>query len=512
MWRVRAAAGRDRIDTRAEARYGVADMRAPNLARTGLAVVLLTSSVRAQSRLGPAGAPITTSNYAVDLFQGPVLATARITGIAGAYVAIGEGTEGIAFNPASASHRPVFSTTYVDYDATAGATLASSLTGTDFDNDGRKGFQYDKFVWASAGGTLQIGKFGMGAVLAAQNYELGKPSGGSSLLPGGNEAVDGLIVRVLRLDAVASYGFFDSQLHLGAGPRIAALYGIGTARSVVAGADGSVSLGDSVGERQLFATQGIGAQAGMLWTPHTLPLRAGVAVRSPILSGIDDNGSRIKQDANGNRVVGDFYLPRRVDLPWEIEWGASWQLGKRAYNGRWQDEDKLVGPEVEAERRTDSKGFKEPAFKAARRILQRRAAALPRPILMMSTAAIVTGPVTNGVGFESMLEKRVQRSGERATLGLRIGAEAEVVPRWVILRLGSYLEPTRYRASPVDARVGGELPDPQVRLHGTAGAQVKLFTWDVFKLFPERSEWRISLSGDVARQYFGWGFGLGLWH
>lgn len=466
----------------------------------------------AQSRLGPAGAPIATSNYTVDLYQGPVLASARITGLGGAYVAIGEGTEGIAFNPASVSLRPVYSTTFVDYDLTAGATLPSSVAGTDFDNDGRKGFRYDKFIWGSAGGTLQVGKLGIGAVIAGQNYELGTPSGGPSALPGGTEAVDGLIVRVLRLDAVGSYGFFDEQLHLGAGFRLAALYGVGTARAIAPSSDGSVTLGDQLGERTLFATQGIGVQAGALWTPHTMPFRAGVAVRSPIASAVDEEASVIQRDAAGNRAVGNFYLPRRVDLPWEIEWGVSWQLGKRVYNAQWQDEDHLAGPEVEAERRVNAKGIKEPAYKAARRILQRRAVALPRPLLLLSTAAIVTGPVGNAVGFESMLEKRVQRSGERASLGLRIGAEAEVVPRWVVLRLGSYLEPTRFRASAVDSTLGGELPRPRPRLHGTAGVQVKLFKWDVFGLFPETSEWRISLAADVARQYFGWGAGVGLWH
>lgn len=472
----------------------------------------LTGSARAQSKLGPAGSPITTSNYGVDLYQGPVLATARITGLAGAYVAIAEGTEGIAFNPAAVSLRPVYSTTYVDYDLTAGATLPSSVIGTDFDNDGRKGFHYEKFIWGSLGGTLQIGKLGIGAVLAAQQYELGSPSGGSSVLPGGTEAVDGLIVRILRFDAVASYGFFDEQLHLGAGLRLAALYGIGNGRAIVPSNDGSVTLGDKLGERMLFATQGIGAQLGALWTPHSLPLRVGVAVRSPILSEVDEEGSRIRPDSSGNRSIGDFYLPRRVDLPWEIEWGTSWQIGKRVYNARWQNEDHLIGPEVEKERRTNKKGIKEPAFKAARRILQRRAVALPRPILLLSSSAVVTGPVADAVGFESMLEKRVQRSGERATLGLRFGAEAEVIPRWLILRLGSYLEPTRFRASAIDSSVQGELPNPRPRLHGTAGVQVKLFKWDVFGLFPETSEWRISLAGDVARQYFGWGVGLGLWH
>ena len=285
------------------------------------ATVLLTNAAHAQSRLGGQGSTIQTSNYSVDLFQGPVLATARITGLGGAYVAIAEGTEGIAFNPAAVSLRPVYSTTYVDYDLTAGATLPSSVNGTDFDNDGRKGFKYNNFIWGVLGGTLQIGKLGIGAVLSGQNYSLGAPSGGPALLPGGAEAIDGLTVRVFRLDAVASYGFFDEQLHVGAGPRLASLFGVGDGKKVLPSKDGSVTLGDDVGERLLFGTTGIGAQGGALWTPRTLPMRAGLAIRSPIVSSTTDSGSRIKQDANGNRVIGNFFLPNSVSLPWEVEMG-----------------------------------------------------------------------------------------------------------------------------------------------------------------------------------------------
>lgn len=474
---------------------------------------LRADAARAQSRLGPQGSAIQTSNYSVDLFQGPVLATARITGLGGAYVAIAEGTEGIAFNPAAASLRPVYSTTYLDYDFSAGATLPSSVNGTDFDNDGRKGFRYNNFVWGTLGGTLQIGKLGIGAVLAGQNYSLGAPSSGPAVLPGGIEAVDGLTVRVLRLDAVASYGFLDEQLHVGAGPRLASLFGVGNAKQLLPSNDGSVSLGDAVGERLLFGTTGIGAQGGALWSPHTLPVRAGLTVRSPIVSSTTDSGSRIKEDASGNRVIGSFYLPRKASLPWEVEWGISFQVGARAYNGRWQNEDKLVGPEVDRERRKTAHGeFREPAFLAARRILQRRAAALPRPLVLVSASALVTGPSSNAVGLESMLEQRVQRSGQRATLGVRVGAELELIPRWTILRAGSYLEPTRFRATPSGASVDVMFPNPRPRLHATAGLQQKLFAWDVWGLFSENTEWRVSLAGDVGRQYFGWGLGLGVWH
>src|SRR5687768_10280610 len=126
----------------------------------GLVALGVARPAGAAGPLGPEGTPIRTSAYGVDFFQGPVLATTRITGLAGAFTAIAEGTEGIAWNPTAASVRPAYSTTRDDYDLTLGVTLPASVRDTDFDNDGQSGFAYDSFVWATFGGLLQHGALG----------------------------------------------------------------------------------------------------------------------------------------------------------------------------------------------------------------------------------------------------------------------------------------------------------------------------------------------------------------
>ncbi len=400
----------------------------------------------------------------------------------GAYSALAEGAEGIPFNAAAASQRYPYSTTRTDYDLTAGITFPSSIERTDFDNNGRVGFGYRNFVFATLGGTLQHDHFGMGTVISVQNYSLGNPSDNPFL---GSTTVRGLNIRVFKIDAVASYGFFDDQLHLGGGLR------------------GAFFTASEVGERLLFGTYGLGAQAGALWTPHSWPLRLGGTVRSPVIGSFSATPD-VSTDSAGDRLLGRFYLPTGVDLPWEAEWGVAFHLGDRPINIPWIDENYVGGPDVEAERRIRPGGpgeepSLEPTKLAARRILKRRYRQIARDKVLISFSMLATGPTSRAVGVESMLTQVVDRSGQRATVAIRGGAETELLPNRLQLRVGSYMEPTRFRES-------------SPRVHGTAGFEVRVIEWTLFGLFPEDNSFRISGAVDAARDYFGWSLGIGAWH
>ncbi|MBX3231124.1 MAG: hypothetical protein KIT84_37305 [Labilithrix sp.] len=440
--------------------------------------------------LGEQGSRIGTSNYSVDLFQGPVLATTRITGMGGAFTAVAEDTDAIPFNPAAASLRAPYSTTKVDYDLTAGLTLPSSVSGTDFDNNGKVGFTYDNFFWATFGGMLQYGHLGFGLIGSFQNYSLGVP-GTPIALPAGEgtspEAIDNLIVRVLRLDPVMSYGFFDDQLHVGAGLRVVGLYGVGQV------------AGNSSTERSLLESYSVGAQVGSLWAPAQLPLRVGATLRSPSAYLEQEEGGRIQRNENGDRIAGNVYLPDKVQLPWEVEVGVAVQLWKRPLNVHWEDEDKVPVPETERWRQKQPNGEPEPPWRGARRLLKQKYNRIARQKVLLSASAILTGPVANAVGIESMLSQTVERSGEKPVVGVRAGAESEIIPRWFVLRAGTYVEPTRYRTG-------------ETRIHGTAGLDFRVLRWSVFGLLDDDTLFRISLSGDIARDYFGWGIGAGFMH
>lgn len=448
-------------------------------------VLLCSAEAKAGGPLGPPGSRVQTSQYTVDLFQGPVLASSRITALAGAYTAIAEGTEGIPFNPAAASFRPPYSTTRDDYDLTAGLTLPASVQGSDFDNNGKVGFTYDKFFWLTFGGLLQHDRLGFGMTVSFQQYELGVP-GTPVRLPSSDEVIASVTARLIRLDPVVSYGFLRDQLHLGAGIRFTGFYGIGNTGLVGGTVDN---------ERLLLNANTAGLQAGALWAPHGLPLRVGGAARSPQISTQSDEG-RITANAAGDRVVGNVFLPQRVELPWEVEAGVAVQLWKRPFNIPWQDEAKVPKEDTERWRR-DKNGQPEPHSMAARRLLAARYAEIPRERVLLSFSALVSGPVKDAVGIESMLSQTVDRSGERTVVTLRGGAEAEVIPNWLVLRAGSYLEPTRFR--------GGE-----TRLHGTGGFALRVLRWSMFGLFDENTLFRVSFAVDGARDYFGWSIGAGL--
>ncbi len=425
----------------------------------GVAAALLSFRAYADGPLGPQGSPIGTSGYTVDLFQGPVLASSRVTGMGGAYSALADGSEGIPFNAAAASQRHPFSTQHVDYDLTAGITFPSSIAHTDFENSG-KDFGYQDFVWATLGGTLQVGNWGVGTIVSLQNYALGAPP---ELGLGGSD-VNALTVRLFKVDGVASYGFLRGQLHIGGGVRGAVFNAVDTSR----------------GENLLFGSYGAGVQAGILWRPMALPLRLGGTIRSPILGSIESAPGATEVD--GDRRVGRFYLPRGVNLPWEIEWGVAFQFGPRPLNLGWTDESTLTKPRADA-----------------RRTLRKRARALPREQALVSFGMLVAGPTLGAVGVASMLAQVVDRSGEKTSITMRAGAEAEVIPGWLQLRGGSYMEPTRFRES-------------SPRLHGTTGFEVRLVEWSVFGLFPDDNVFRLAGAIDGARGYFGWSLGFGSWY
>lgn len=430
---------------------------------------------------------MTTSGYNVDLYQGPVLATTRITGLGGAYTAVAENSDGIPFNPAAASLRMPYSTTKTDWDITGGVTLPSSVSSTDFDNNGKVGFAYDNFVWATFGGLLQFGHAGIGMIGSFQNYDLGVP-GTPSPLPNSQEVVAKVSIRVLRVDPVASYGFLNDQLHVGAGLRLAGFFGVG--HSGLPGQDAN-------NERLLLESYAVGVQAGALWAPVELPLRVGLAVRSPAYSVSDpgDTG-RVPKNADGDRVIGNIFLPNQLQLPWEVEAGVAVQLWKRQFNIPWQDEDKVPVEETERWRKATSNGNSEPTWQGARRLLKARYRQIPRQRVMLTASTVITGATPNAVGLESMLSQVVDRSGRSTVASIRGGVESEVIPWWLVVRAGSYLEPSRYT-------------EGTSRLHGTASFDLRVLQWSVFGLFDDETLFRVSLSGDIARQYFGWGIGAG---
>jgi hypothetical protein len=107
----------------------------------------------------------------------------------------------------------------------------------------------------------------------------------------------------------------------------------------------------------------------------------------------------------------------------------------------------------------------------------------------------VAGRLPNAVGAESMLEGRVQTSGDHATVGLHLGTEVEVLPGRARVRLGGYREPSRFE-------------DASARGHVTGGFELRLFQ---FHMAGVRHA-SLSYAFDLAQGYDNNFLSFGLWN
>ncbi len=505
-------------------------MRVTNPRAVACAAALCSALSAAQSHaagpIGPNDSPLTTSRYRVDLTQGVVLASSRVLGLAGAYVAIAEGVDGSTQNPAAPAVRLPYSYDHFDYDLGLGVTFPSSISGTDFFNTGqRTTLQSDQtgFAFLTVAGILQDGNWGFGLSVDLQRYRLSRIDDGAAGLQ-----EDQVFAQFGGARIQLARRFYDGQLVLGAGSR-----GTGLIIENENPAPGQPT--------ELFNATGAALELGMLWAPHSQRFRFGAALRSAVLTGEPSSG--VATETGGDRIIGDptsaeaFYLPEKVTLPWDMNFGVAIQLGPRPLNPRWVDpgrvleafERHLAWRKRERERRrehavararqerrdvgaaeraADAENAIEEALDelarerredALRRKLRARYESMRRFYVLVTSSLSVTGPVQDGVGVESFLQRRVDRSGEKVTLSPHLGIESEVVPHWLKVRAGSYGEPTRFDRG-------------RSRLHGTVGFDLKLFPWTVFGLFEDGNHFRVSSAIDGAQRYFGWGLGVGVWH
>jgi hypothetical protein len=490
---------------------------------------------RAAGPLPDNGERIQTSEYAVDLSHGLVLGGSRPTGLAGAYVAIAEGVDGILYNPAAPAVRLPYSFDDTDYDLGLGITFPAMVESADFFNSGKRTTdvgvhsQGSDFLFLNVAGLVQWGAWGLGGSFDLHDYGLVRTRD-----PVTGAARGELSARFLTGHLQLARAVTD--LVVGGGLRLTAL-------SIVR-RDTETGV-----ETQLFDTPGSALEAGILWRPIGMPLRLGASAHSAVTADAAVVTGEVAQDA-GDRIVPDpddptnfdapntIYLPDRVTLPWAVSVGAAVQFGPRRFNPRWIDPAAVLanirrhlewrqherrrrrdaqlrqvrerGGDVRAARMALDAQLETEAMLDAQHLrrqkeqldhdLRRRYDQMARFYVLLSAALLITGPVDEGVGVESFLQQRVNRSGEYVSLSPRLGVESEVVPHWLRLRTGVYSEPTRFSTA-TSAR----------RLHSTFGLDVRLFPWSVFGVFRQGTTWRLSGVIDAAPRYLGWGLSIGVW-
>ena len=454
-----------------------------------------------------APAPLTGRDFDIDLVTGPVLGPGRIVGMGGAYTALANSVEAAGWNAAAYAGRGLWEIDWFEWDGTF-SLVPTTIKNSDFDNNGASGFTYDDFVFGALGIGARFGAVGIGVLANVQAYQIGSSAE--------------LSLAVLSYGG--GYALLDGQLVLGVGLRTAIL-----------------TLTDQRSGEPLVEFAGSAPEAGAVLGLEGRPWRLGFAARMPVESNGDDQ-----------LVAAGLTLPRRVRLPWEMQAGFAWQLGRRPLNAKWVNprdvRDRLRAEMLRArERRAAEQVARErlderlvlaqqrtpPVWSSGRlhalprphdpewqqdellrrereereldaQLVREEAAreravrALSRRYLLLSADAIVIGPTDDGVGLESFLSQVRQGSGAGPSLGLRAGAEGEPIASWVKMRAGTYLEPSRFAGV-------------TYRLHATTGFDVRLFTWDLFGLVDDFTV-LFGASADVAERYLNVGVGLGLWH
>ena len=194
-------------------------------------------------------------------------------------------------------------------------------------------------------------------------------------------------------------------------------------------------------------------EAGALWQPREQNVRFGVSFRPRIQARLDGTA------CDPNNCLG-YILPQRVEFPWTAGAGIAVRLGGTPWN------------------QTVASDFRD------------------EKSVILAADLIVTGPVTNGDGFDAFLEKQMQQSGATTSASVRVGAEYEWIPGRLRVRGGAYWEPPRF-------------DDVTGRLHVTAGFDVRVWS---FSLWSSPYRLRVSLAGDGARRYGNTLLSIGFWH
>lgn len=459
-------------------------------ARRLAAAACLVASLLA-ARAGRAD-PLETSDYQLDLFQGPLLSPIRVTALGGAYAGYGDGTAGLVANAASPASREISTIRHVELDLRGSVSIPLDIfENNDFDNSGDLDDDYSDFVYVTVGSILHVGAAGFGLTADVQSFELSDPRGGT------------LAVTAGRYHLLAAYGLLHDQIDVGGGAR-------------------AVTLGLHHDADDLVYA-GAAPELGVLVKPAPIPFRFGATYRLAV-SASEVGGTSF--------VPSGVRLPRAVSQPWELETGISFQLGPRPLNIPFvdaEDEDDAAEERVAAarsararERERAQQTTADPAERAALAAadaereadlraledqwLEResawllgrhddRVADLPRERLLVMLSLLASGPTAKGVGIEDFLGQSVPGQSPRGVIGSagasvnfspRFGVEAEAVPNLLVLRTGSYYEPSRFGS------VG--------RQHFTFGGQLRVLSTSLWRILPEWP-WGMEVGMDIAPRY-----------
>jgi len=247
----------------------------------------------------------------------------------------------------------------------------------------------------------------------------------------------GLGVRSLIGHLAVARTFMDESLSAGIGLRL-----------------GGLNVFTVDGSNQLFTQAGLSGEAGVVWLPKYQRFRLAFSGGLPI-----HTGELQFKNCDPNDCYG-YMLPLDAIVPWVATLGGAYQFSHSPWNQRLNE-----------------------TFRDER-------------TLIIAIDLSFTGAVENGYGLEAFAAKQLQQSGRSTTVTPRLGLESELLPGWLRLRAGTYLEPSRF-------------PETDARWHLTGGFEVRVVA---FHLLGQERRVQISAAADVATRYQNVGFSIGFWN
>lgn len=473
--------------------------------------------------------PIADNDFRVDLSQGLVLSGSRIVGLAGAFTALGTGIDGAAYNPASYAARDMWEHRRFTWGTTLGLSVPGRFGTDDYFNANRtEGLDIEDSIYFDLGLRVQVG-YGAGGVLGTfQQYQLATTDDAGT--------ITNYNVRFGTVYFGVAAAVFREALVVGAGLRVALL----DVRELGAGPG-----------RQLVSFSGFAPQFGAIIRPEGERYRIGASVNLPVSSSVADG-------SEGVQIIGEHYLPRSVNLPWQATVGFAYQIGERPMNVHWtrredpeiranterdarrcarirealavehvhRDDERSAAPLAPAEtlphpptcgdlrmpssaafwaeeaslRQAEDERFDDRVDEISDEInleRWRRYDEMPRRHLILSVDVGVMGAVKDAIGVDAFLDQDRRPRIDHPTPTIAVGMEGEPWRNRLKVRFGSYVEPARNRGV-------------TYRVHATGGADLRLFRWALFEDNPW--DFRVGFVFDVTQDYTNFGATVGFWH
>jgi len=418
-----------------------------------VALGCLGTFARVAGAQSTAGGPADSSTPStIDTSLGPISGGTRYIGLSGAFIAIAEGNEGIAINPASDAVRLGYSWHTWDYGLGIDFSVGAWLPKNDvYNRPSSSSTKKSSAFFGSLGANVYYEYAGLGLAAEAQSNAATAQDQSQGLAPTQLTANYGMV------HASLAYGFNSGQLALGAGPRLVGM-----------------RLGGS-SSSSLFSTAGVGYEAGVIWKPTDAQYRLAAAVKSPITATVPGAAGA---------------APTKLHVPWEVALGFAYQFGGRPLNPRL-----LTVTDVARSKTGGSEPSKAQLDAAETELFDRYERRERFYLMLTSELHVVQGSGAHiGLNWADTVE-----TSSRPLASPRLGVESEVIPQHLKLRGGSYYESARV------AQTNG-------RFHGTGGLDVRLFEWSAFGLLKPFDFWQLSLAADAARSYLNTSFSIGFWH